>query len=300
MARNNQHNVQNHAEWIRLCEEEFSKQFYRIAEDICNNRGLRIVRLFGPTCSGKTTAARLLIDMFARLGRRAHLVSIDDFFHNRDVLLEMSRAKGLKGLDYDSPDTIDSEELGRFVEEIFESNEVHCPVFDFKVGARTGYKTMSISAEDIIIFEGIQACYPIVEQMLSLHGSASIFIAPLKSVRVADVEFAPNRLRLMRRLVRDFHFRDSTPEFTFGLWKSVRDNERKNIFPYAEKSDYCVNSAMPYEVGVLKPHLCEILARIGCESEYFEKSQQILASLKNVESIDSGLIIDEYLYSEFV
>jgi uridine kinase len=300
MARNNQQNFKNNAEWIRLCEQEFSKQFSRIAEDICKNRGLRIVRLYGPTCSGKTTAARLLIDMFARLGHRAHLVSIDDFFYDREVLLKQSAAKGLKGLDYDSPDTIDCEELGRFVEEIFESSEVHCPVFDFKVGARTGYKTMSIAPDDIIIFEGIQACYPVVKQMFSLHGSASIFIAPLKSVRAADVEFAPNRLRLMRRLVRDFHFRNSTPEFTFGLWKSVRDNERKNIFPYAEQSDYSVNSAMPYEVGVLKPYLCEILAQIDSESEYFEKSRQILDSIQNVEPIDSSLIIDDYLYSEFV
>lgn len=300
MAYNNQPKAQNNAEWIRLCEEKFSKQFSKIAEDICKNRGLRIVRLYGPTCSGKTTAARLLIDMFEELGRKAHLVSIDDFFYDREVLLEKSKAKGLRGLDYDSPDTIDCEELSRFVEEIFESNEVHCPIFDFKVGARTGYKALAIDSDDIFIFEGIQACYPVVKDMLSLHGSASIFIAPLKSVKAGGVEFAPNRLRLMRRLVRDFHFRSSTPEFTFGLWKSVRDNERKNIFPYADESDYSVDSAMAYEVGVLKPFLTEILGTIEPDSEYFEKSKQILASLENIDVIDASLIRDEYLYREFV
>lgn len=242
----------------------------------------------------------MLIDMFARLGKRAHLVSIDDFYYSREVLLEKSREKGLDGLDYDSPDTIDCDKLGRFVQEIFESNEVHCPIFDFKSGDCTGYQTLSIDADDIVIFEGIQACYPVVKNMLSIHGSASIFIAPLRSVRVNGAEFAPNRLRLMRRLVRDFHFRSSSPEFTFSLWKSVRDNERKNIFPYAEQSDYCVNSAMPYEVGVLKPFLCEILALIEKDSEYFEKSKQILESIENVDPIDASLIRDEYLYREFV
>ena len=300
MAANYHYKTQNNAEWIRLCEEEFSKQFFGIAEDICKNRGLRIVRLYGPSCSGKTTAARLLIDMFAKLGKRAHLVSIDDFFYNREVLLEKSKAKGLRGLDYDSPDTIDCEELSRFAEEIFESEEVHCPIFDFNVGARTGYRTLSIDSDDVFIFEGIQACYPIVKDMLSLHGSASIFIAPLKSVRAGGVEVSPNRLRLMRRLVRDFHFRSSTPEFTFGLWKSVRDNERKNIFPYAEESDYSVNSAMAYELGVLKPFICDILALIEKDSEYFEKSKQILETFENVEIIDASLIRDEYLYREFV
>ncbi len=292
--------LQKDAEWIRLCEKRFSEQFFGIAEDICKNRRLRIVRLYGPTCSGKTTAARLLIAMFESLGKRAHIVSIDDFFYGRDVLLEKSRAKGLKDLDYDSPDTIDCDALHRFAEEIFRSGEVHCPVFDFKTGCREGYKTLFVDEDDIFIFEGIQACYPVVKDMLSDHGSASIFIAPMKSVSAGDVDFAPNRLRLMRRLVRDFYFRNSSPEFTFRLWKSVRDNERKNIFPYADESDYCVNSAMPYEVGVLKPLLYSVLENVGEDSEYFEKSRQILASIENVEPIPSELILDGYLYREFV
>ncbi len=288
------------AEWIALCEKRFSEQFFGIAEDICKNRGLRIVRLYGPSCSGKTTAARLLIDMFKSLGKKAHLVSIDDFFYNRDVLERKSREKGLKRLDYDSPDTIDSEELRRFADELFESNEVHCPTFDFKTGTRVGYKTLSIDKDDIVIFEGIQACYPVVKEMLSEHGSASIFIAPQKNVSVDGVTLSPNRLRLMRRLVRDYHFRSTSPEFTFELWKSVRDNERKNIFPYAEESDYCIDSAMPYELGVLKPFLEEILVTVGEDSEYFEKSRQILDAIKNIEVIPRELILDEYLYSEFV
>lgn len=292
--------LKENAEWIRLCEERFSEQFFGIAEDICRNRGLRIVRLYGPSCAGKTTAARLLVDMFETLGKKAHIVSIDDFYLDRDELLKRSRAKGLKGLDYDSPDTIDCDALHRFAEEIFESREVYCPVFDFKTGCREGYKTLSVDGDDIFIFEGIQACYPVVKQMLSEHGSASIFIAPLKSVSAGGVDFAPNRLRLMRRLVRDFHFRGSTPEFTFGLWKSVRDNERKNIFPYADESDYRVDTAMPYEVGILKPFLFDVLGKVKEDSEYYEKSKQILDSVQNVEAIPSELILDGYLYSEFV
>jgi len=288
------------AEWIALCEKRFSEQFFGIAEDICKNRGLRIVRLYGPTCSGKTTAARLLISMFESFGKKAHLVSIDDFFFNHEVLEQRSREKGLRRLDYDSPDTIDSEELYRFAKEIFESDEVHCPVFDFKTGSRVGYKTLSIDDNDIFIFEGIQACYPIVKEMLSEHGSASIFIAPQKNVSVNGVTLSPNRLRLMRRLVRDYHFRNSSPEFTFELWKSVRDNEKKNIFPYADESDYCIDSAMPYELGVLKPFLCEILNTVSEDSEYFEKSRQILEAIKNIEVIPCELIREEYLYSEFV
>ena len=292
--------LQKDAEWIELCEKRFSDKFYGIAGDICKNRGLRIVRLYGPTCSGKTTAAKLLISIFESFGKKAHLVSIDDFYFDRDVLYEKSKEKGQKTLDYDSPTTIDCDELYRFAREIFESDEVHCPIFDFKEGRRTGYKTIKVECDDIFIFEGIQACYPIVKQMLSEHGSASIFILPQESINVGGVSFSPNRVRLMRRLVRDYYTRNSTPEFTFELWKSVRDNEKKNIFPYAEESDYCVDSSMQYEIGVLKPFLQTVLATVGEDSEYYEKSRQILDSIESVDIIPAELIRDDHLYREFV
>jgi uridine kinase len=288
------------AAWIKECEDNFSQRFYSIAEDIITNRGLRIVRLYGPTCSGKTTAARILISLFEELGKKAHVISIDDFFYNTDYLLELSKKKGIDGLDYDSPDTIDYNELRRFADEIFESEEVHCPIFDFKLGRKDGYKTFSIDENDIFIFEGIQACYPSVKEMLSAHGSASVFIAPQSNVYSGGVEFVPNRLRLMRRLVRDYHFRASSPEFTLDLWKNVRENEIKNIFPYSEESDYKVDSSMAYEVGILKPYLESILANVPNESEHYDKAREILLSVKDVETISSELIHDGYLYSEFV
>ena len=129
----NEKNLKN-AEWIKKCEDSFFDRFNSIAEDIAQKRALRIVRLFGPTCSGKTTAADILISLFGKLGKRAHVISIDDFFYPREELLRRSRERGIEGIDYDSPDTIDLELLRAFTEEIFNSSVVHCPVFDFKVG----------------------------------------------------------------------------------------------------------------------------------------------------------------------
>lgn len=300
MACIDEKKIKEYALWIERCENDFADRVRTVAEDICKNKGLRIIRLFGPTCSGKTTASRLLTEMFASLGVRAHTVSIDDFFYDRELLLEKSKEKGLEVVDYDSPDTIDNEALHVFAEEIFETDEIHCPIYDFKLGGRNGYRTMKIGKNDVFIFEGIQACYPSVKKMLSLHGSASIFIAPQSPVCVGGEEFAPNRLRLMRRLVRDYHFRGSSPYFTLRLWQGVRENERRNIFPYAEQSDYTVDSAMEYEIGVLKPFLEEILADTEALREFAPKGEQILSSIGTVESIPSELILDGYLYREFV
>lgn len=292
--------TQNNAEWIKRCEESFAQRISDIAEDICLKRGMRIIRLYGPSCAGKTTAANIITSVFERLGKRAHIVSIDDFYYDRETLLALSRAKGFDGVDYDSPDTIDIEAMHAFVEEIFDSDEVHCPTFDFALGRRNGYKTLTIDDNDIFIFEGIQANYPNVKEILSEHGSASIFIIPESSVVAGGVEFKPARLRLMRRLVRDFLFRGSDPEHTFDLWKSVRANEDENIFPYANESDYFVDSSMEYEIGVLKPYLCEILGTVKEDSRHYPRAQEILSSVKRVEPISRDLILPHYLYCEFV
>jgi len=296
--RTNDKNLKN-ADWIKSCEGRFADRFYSIAQDICQRRALRIVRLFGPTCSGKTTAAQILISIFESFGKKAHVVSIDDFFYSREELLERSREKGIEGIDYDSPDTIDLDALRTFTEEIFESSVVHSPVFDFKEGKCVGYREMSIDENDIFIFEGIQANYPNVIEILSSHGSASIYIAPQSNVCAGGETFVPNELRLMRRVVRDYHFRGSKPEFTFMLWESVRENEEKNIFPYTD-SDYTVDSSMEYEIGVLKPYLRDIVAAMDKNDEHYQKALDIIDKISRVEEIPSELILDGMLYCEFV
>ena len=288
------------AKWIEECEGNFAENFFDIAEDICKNKHLRIVRLFGPTCSGKTTAAQNLIALFSKLGKRAHVISIDDFFYEKDILHKMSKEKGLDGVDYDSPDTIDCVALEDFVEEIFSATEVHCPIFNFKSGKRDGYKTMSIDDDDIFIFEGIQANYPNVVPMISKHGSASIYIAPLSDISVEDDIFVPNEIRFLRRLVRDYYSRNSSPEFTFMLWESVRGNEEKNIFPYIDGTDYRVNSTMQYELGVLKPFVYDIIAKMDKSDKYYPKAQEIVKRLEPVEPISATLIREGMLYCEFV
>jgi len=294
----NEKNIKN-AEWIKECEKRFYDNFYGIVRDICEDRHLRIVRLFGPTCSGKTTAADILISLFEKFGKKAHVVSIDDFFFGRDDLIRRSKEKGIDGIDYDSPDTIDCDALRVFAREIFESDEVHCPIFDFKQGKRVGYRSLEIDDDDIFIFEGIQANYPNVTSMLSEHGSASIYIAVQSPLKIAGECFEPNEIRFMRRLVRDYHFRSSKPEFTFMLWESVRENEEKNIFPFAN-SDYSVDSMMEYEIGILKPYLCDIIAEMDKSDEHYPKALEILERIAGVEEISSELILDGMLYREFV
>ena len=289
-------------EWIVQCEERFSDRLEEIANEICTKRNTHILRLAGPTCSGKTTASNMLSRRFEAMGRRLHIVSIDDFYFDNEVLRANSLKKGDGKIDYDSADTIDWKALRLFTDEIMERDRSECPIFDFKEGKRVGYREYESGPEDVFLFEGIQVLYPEANEIFSSCAEevVGIYIAPQSSLCVEGATIEPNELRLMRRLVRDVNFRNTPPETTLALWEGVRANEEAHIFPYVGVCEYRIDSTMPYELGVLKPYLERFLTAIPTGNPYYEQGQRILSVLSPVSEISSELILPDTLYKEFV
>lgn len=293
----------NVREYVRKCDADFKERLYEVADAVKKNfsekKGIRLLCLSGPTCSGKTTAAVMLAE---RLGgdRSVHIISIDDFYYDREYLHELSAKKGIDGIDYDSEDTIDLEALDSFVKEALEGRVAHCPTFDFKIGKKAGTREVLSGEGDVFIFEGIQAIYPSVVSLLAPYGAASVYIAPLTSITYGGEEFLPDEIRFMRRIVRDSNFRGASADFTMSMWENVRKNEEKNIFPYADGCDYKIDSTHNYELGVLRPYLERLLPEVPRETPNFSQAQRTLERLLGVEPIDSELIEDDSLYREFV
>ena len=289
----------NIREYIRDCDKNFSERLKGVADAIASGKD-RVICLCGPTCSGKTTAATMLSARLKDYGRDVHVISIDDFYYDRDYLNLLSERKGLDGIDYDSVDTIDLGALGEFVREVFCQEEIHCPVFDFKSGTRVGVRTVKAKETDLFIFEGIQAIYPQVTELFGPIGYVSVYIAPLRALSVNGDTVSPNRIRLLRRLVRDSTFRGANAEFTLKLWESVRANEEKNIFPFVESCNYKIDSTHDYELGILRPYLEGLLQNFPSDSKYSDKVKEILIQMSAVEPISSALIEGGSLYLEFV
>lgn len=286
--------------FVDRCERDFEERLSAAVERVCEHRGVRLIGLSGPTCSGKTTAANKLIKYLSDRGRKVHVVSIDDFYYDRDVLIARANNDPDIEVDYDSEETIDIEELERCVAQVFTDEPTLIPKFDFVSGCRTGYTTIDADENDLFIFEGIQAVYPSVTALFRKYNYKSVYISVESGIQIGERTFSTDEIRLMRRLVRDYNFRGATPEFTLYLWESVRANEELNIFPYAVDCDYFINSTMPYEINMLAPYLREILPTVPADNKFRPKAEAMLAKLYGIQMISSKLLPPQSLYFEFL
>ena len=286
--------------FVEKCERDFEERLSGAVERVCEHRGVRLIGLSGPTCSGKTTAANKLIKYLVAQGKKVHVVSIDDFYYDRDVLVARANNDPDIEIDYDSEDTIDLDDLRRCVEQVFTDEPTQIPKFDFLTGKRSGYTTIDADENDMFIFEGIQAIYPSVTALFRQYDYRSVYISVESGFRIGDRTFSTDEIRLMRRVVRDYNFRGATPEFTLYLWESVRANEELNIFPYAVDCDYFINSTLPFEINMLVPFLREILPQVPVDNKYRGQAEDILEKIEGIQSVSPKLLSPESLYYEFL
>ena len=281
------------------CDRAFEEALEAEVAKVCE-RAPKVIRLSGPTCSGKSTVVKKIVEELEKKGKRVHTVSIDDFYYGREALHKMAAESESGEIDYDSVKTIDLEEIREFVAAIAAGGEVKCPIFDFKSGDRDGYRTMQVTKGDVFIFEGIQAIYPEIKALFDESVCVDVHIAPLCDIALGDDIFDKNEIRFFRRIVRDKQFRCTAPEFTFKIWKSVRENEEKNIFPYVADCDHYIEASFAYELGVLKPYLLEYLSEIGEESEYKAAADRMLCRIAPAAPIPSEYIPSDSVYREFL
>lgn len=286
--------------YVQECDRDLEARMESIAADIADDKNIHLLGLTGPTCAGKTTAARKLTSYLSAHGHRVHIISIDDFFRDQIFAKDDAVIDENVKPDYDSEKTIDMDLLSQKCDALLAGRAVDMPRFDFETGLREKGDRIEPQAGDVFLFEGIQILYPRVNEILQSSHYRSIYICPLSSLQVGDTVFTPNRLRLIRRLVRDYRYRATDPDFTFYLWESVRENEEKNIFPYVHLCNDRIDSTMPYEVGMLKPYLCDILAQIPSDSGFFEKAQRILHDMEKVPAVPAEYMTKHSLYKEFI
>ena len=287
-------------DFVHYWDNDLGERMENTARLLSKIPNLRFLGLTGPTCSGKTTAAKKLTDYLERHGRRVHVISIDDFYYDKDYLLKRADLDPEIEIDYDSEETIDVGLFAEKIESLMRNDPTELPRFNFKTGYRIQGETIDPDPTDVFLVEGIQVLYPKVDAILRRATYKSIYICPASAIEIEFERFEPNEIRLMRRLVRDYHSRASTPEFTFYLWQSVRANEEKSILPYADQCDYFIDSTMPYEIGMLKPYLESIFSKMPKENEFYKCAIDLLDKMKRIPVVDGSYITKNSLYKEFI
>ncbi len=270
-------------DFIRVNEAFHSKVLSEIAEDIVN-RGARVIFIAGPSSSGKTTFANRLSIHLRVNGLEPHSLSMDDFYRNRNELpLEEDGQPDLEALS-----ALDVPYLRVAIKSLLAGNETDMPRFSFAKQRREEETVkMRIGAKSPLIIEGIHGLNPELHEGIDPSLICRIYISQLTTINLdRHNRIRTTDARLLRRIVRDYQFRSTPPLKTLEMWDSVRKGEEKWIFPYQENADIVFNSALHYELAVLKTMSFDILNQVPHNSPHFIKCNRILKILNYILPAD--------------
>ena len=270
----------------------------RLASDILNRKDTKFIMIAGPSSSGKTTFAKRLSIQLTAHGMKPHTISVDDYFLNR---CDTPRDEN-GDYNYEILEALDVKLFNEDMTNLMEGNEVEIPTFNFHTGKReyTG-KTLRLGVEDILIIEGIHCLNDRLSYSLPKESKFKIYISALTQLNVDEHNrIATTDGRLIRRMVRDARDRSTTAEETIARWASVRNGEENCIFPYQEEADAMFNSALIYELGVLKQFAEPLLFNVPVDSPQYQEAKRLLKFLDYFLTVDTELIPANSLIREFI
>ncbi len=288
--------IKHHASaFIQEANAAYLAQLNHIAENIALHRDKKpIILLSGPSGSGKTTSALMLEKILDEQGIETHTLSLDNYF---SPLTEQEKELFAVGkLDLESPTRIDSPFLTEQLREIYHCRPVELPVYDFKESVRVNSgKILHRKPGELVILEGIHSLNP---EIITFKDSrtAKIYVSVRTRIERNGVLLHPSKIRLMRRLIRDNLFRKRSFHDTLMMFHSVEEGENKYIMPYKYRSDYDVDTFMPYEICAYRDFLLETFRKRSGEPLV----QDMLAFLEETESLPTEAVTPDSLICEFI
>ena len=268
-------------EFIRVNEALHDKSLADIAEDILRMNA-RAIFLAGPSSSGKTTTANRLKVHLRVLGLKPVLISMDNFYRSRQEIPLDEDGKP----DLESLYALDTDLFRHCIRSLLDGRETGMPIYDFTTGIRQDDAyTLRLGREEMLIVEGIHGLNPVLHEGFSQGEICKFYLSELTCLNLDD----HNRIRttdarLLRRIVRDYQFRGTSPEGTLAMWDSVRRGEEKWIFPYQEQADIVFNSALHYELPVLKTVAYPLLQAVPQDDPYYYLANRLLKTLNYFRS----------------
>lgn len=284
---------------IKISEALHEKRIAEIASDIAKRSNkVQIILIAGPSSSGKTTFSKRLAVQLAVCGLKPRTISIDNYFVDR----ELTPLDEFGNYDFEALKAIDIDLFNSHLKLLTEGKSVELPKFDFQTG-RKNFEgdIMQLNRGDVLVIEGIHALNPELLPEIDLSLTYRIFVSALTSISIDDHNpISTTDNRLIRRILRDAKYRGYSALETVRRWPSVREGEVKNIFPHQENADVMFNSALLYELGVLKKYVEPLLKSVPENQSEFSESLRLLKFLRYFDTIADDEIPPTSLIREFL
>lgn len=283
---------------ILVQEALHEKKIGDIAEEIKTVGTKRIVTIAGPSSSGKTTFSYRLSVQLETLGLIPHPIAVDDYFVNRDKTPKDKNGE----YNYECLEAIDVEQLNKDLSALLRGEEVQLPTYNFITGMREYSKPkMKLGPEDVLVIEGIHGLNEKLTHSIPAENKYRIYISALTQLNIDEHNRIPTTDgRLLRRIIRDARTRGASARQTIAMWGSVRNGEDKNIFPFQEGADAMFNSALIYELAVLKQYAEPLLFAIPRGCEEYDEAKRLLKFLDYFLGISCEELPKNSILREFI
>ena len=283
---------------IRIDETLQSNRLLSLAGEINKKKkDIKIVLMAGPSSSGKTTTSKKLCMYLESYGLHPKVLSMDDYFVERKETPVDENGKP----DYECLEAIDMKLFDKQVEDLIKRKTVTVPTYSFLVGKKEFNRDVTLGPADILVIEGIHALDNKILTNIPRSKKYKIYISALTELNLDDhnrVSTTDNRM--LRRIIRDNRTRNNNVEHTLKSWDSVRRGEEKYIFPFQDEADFTFNSALIYEIGVLKTYVEPLLYSVPQDSPYYEEAKRLINFLRLFLPIPADVIPQDSILREFI
>ena len=283
---------------INISEALQEKKIAKIAEDIANRKGVKLVLLAGPSSSGKTTSCKRLSIQLAVNGLKPLQISLDDYFVDREKTPKDANGE----YDYESIYALDLQLINDQFNALFRGEEVELPKYDFQTGkSKKSGKKLKMNDNNVLVVEGIHALNPELTAQIPNEQIFRVYASALTTILLDNHNYIPTTdNRLLRRIIRDYTYRGVSAQETIHRWPSVRAGENKWIFPFQENADAMLNTAMLYELAVIKTQAEPLLQQVPENCEEYAEAYRLLKFLKYFKGIPYNNLPPTSLLREFL
>ena len=283
---------------INISEALQEKKLAKIAEEIASREGVKLVLLAGPSSSGKTTSCKRLSIQLAVNGLKPLQISLDDYFVDRDKTPKDENGE----FDFESIYALNLDLLNEQFNALFRGEEVELPKYNFPSGksVKSG-KKLKLEPNNVLVVEGIHALNPELTAHVPEEQIFRVYASALTTILLDNHNYIPTTdNRLLRRIIRDYKYRGVSAQETIRRWPSVRAGENRWIFPFQENADAMLNTAMLYELSVLKMQAEPLLQQVPENCEEFAEAYRLLKFLKYFKGIPYNNLPPTSLLREFL